>query len=288
MLTVVGFIIMGFSALAILPTGQSGTTAEPDPHDRAGDMLGPEIVPIDEVIFGSDGHDVLSGTEDDDWIAGGAGDDMIHGDDGDDALAGQRGNDWLDGGDGDDRLFGGPGDDRLFGGLGNDVLRGGPGDDELFGGPGDDRLFGGAGDDTLMGGWGDDLLVGGPGSNVMMGGAGDDVIDGRQAVPMQDFLNGQQGDDTLVAGAFDILNGGAGEDTFVLSVTEAQHGAATIEDFDGNEDRIVVLYPADGPLPKLSQSLVEGGLALRANGQTLALLRGVRMLDMAAIELVAA
>ncbi len=72
---------------------------------------------------------------------------------------GRAGNDVLDGGAGNDRLDGNAGDDILSGGLGDDRLYGGVGNDQLFGGEGNDRLNGGLGDDKLDGGAGDDLAV---------------------------------------------------------------------------------------------------------------------------------
>jgi Ca2+-binding RTX toxin-like protein len=82
---------------------------------------------------GTDGDDVIFGTNDSDDISGLKGHDRLHG----------RG--------GNDILGGGEGHDVVFGGLGNDVLRvGGRGDDRIGSmdrdrdvvncGPGDDRV----------------------------------------------------------------------------------------------------------------------------------------------------
>lgn len=87
-------------------------------------------------IIGTDGDDVLAGTNGTDVIMGLGGDDIISGRNGDDVLCG---------GAGDDELWGGNGDDILLGGFGADSLSGGNGDDDLTGGPGADDLMQGRG-----------------------------------------------------------------------------------------------------------------------------------------------
>ena len=52
-----------------------------------------------------------------------------YGEQGDDLIYGTNGNDVLDGGDGDDWLFGADGNDKLISSSGRDVLNGGDGDD---------------------------------------------------------------------------------------------------------------------------------------------------------------
>jgi len=95
---------------------------------------------------GTDGHDLILGTDEDDVIVAGAGNDVVHGDAEDDIVCGGPGNDSLMGARGADRLFGGPGNDWLFGAPGDDELNGGDGDyDVLWGGPGFDNLDGGPG-----------------------------------------------------------------------------------------------------------------------------------------------
>jgi Ca2+-binding RTX toxin-like protein len=95
---------------------------------------------------GTEGRDLILGTEEDDVIVAGGGNDVVHGDAEDDIVCGGPGNDSLMGARGADRLFGGPGNDWLFGAKGNDELNGGEGDnDVLWGGPGVDNLNGGPG-----------------------------------------------------------------------------------------------------------------------------------------------
>ncbi len=176
-------------------------------------------------------NELVSGSQFDDTLLGGAGDDRINGDSlsgdlvlgpiGHDVLDGGEGNDTLDGVWGNDTLLGGAGNDNLYGNEGDDMLNGGSGDDDLEGGDGDDQMFGTDGHDTLIGGGGDDTLNGGDGNdtiednfgnNRLIGGAGDDSI------------HGGVGNDTIVAGAGDdtirtvgfggsIIYGGDGNDT---------------------------------------------------------------------------
>ncbi len=95
---------------------------------------------------GTDGADLILGTDENDVIVAGGGNDVVHGDAEDDIICGGPGNDSLMGARGVDRLFGGPGDDWLFGAPGADELDGGEGDyDVLWGGPGEDNLNGGPG-----------------------------------------------------------------------------------------------------------------------------------------------
>jgi predicted extracellular nuclease len=87
-------------------------------------------------IRGTNGPNVLNGTNKSDVIMGLGGDDVIRG------------------GNAEDVICGGAGDDILHGENAADVLLGGFGDDDLFGGNGDDALIGGPGDDVLVGGGG--------------------------------------------------------------------------------------------------------------------------------------
>lgn len=90
----------------------------------------------------------------------------IRGTNGDDVLGGTNGRDVIMGLGGNDVISGFNGDDVICGGAGNDVLSGDNGDDTLFGGLGDDRLDGDRGDDRLVGGPGTDVLTQGRGRGV--------------------------------------------------------------------------------------------------------------------------
>ncbi|MGD2183817.1 choice-of-anchor I family protein [Lusitaniella coriacea] len=103
----------------------------------------------DDVIFGTDGNDVLRGDRDS-RSAGGSigGDDIIYGGAGRDRIGGKGGNDRLFGEEGNDKIWGDDGDDLLWGGLGNDILTG----DDFSGGQGNDTfvLSVGEGTDTIV------------------------------------------------------------------------------------------------------------------------------------------
>ncbi len=69
---------------------------------------------------GTNGPDVIIGTNGDDNINGGGGNDELLGCKGNDNLNGNNGNDIIDGGEGNDKVFGNNGDDTLTGGPGAD------------------------------------------------------------------------------------------------------------------------------------------------------------------------
>ena len=87
-------------------------------------------------------------------------------------IRGTDGGDVLRGTNGIDVIMGLGGDDVLTGGNEKDVICGGAGNDAITGDNGDDVLSGGFGEDTLDGANGDDTLVGGPGTDVLDQGRG--------------------------------------------------------------------------------------------------------------------
>jgi predicted extracellular nuclease len=114
----------------------TGSTALYAPHQYRSSDHDPLVLGIDleercqgllPTITGTDGADVLRGTN------------------GVDVIMGLGGNDTITGGNADDVICGGAGNDRLTGDNGNDVLVGGFGDDTLEGANGDDTLIGGPG-----------------------------------------------------------------------------------------------------------------------------------------------
>ncbi|HEX2294815.1 MAG TPA: calcium-binding protein, partial [Actinomycetota bacterium] len=111
-----------------------------------------------DVLEGSDASERICGFGGDDTIRGGGGDDVIGGGAGDDTLRGNAGGDTVRGGAGRDRVFGGGGEDSVSGGGGPDVVKGHRADDRLRGNRGNDRLGGGAGRDNCKGGGGRDRL----------------------------------------------------------------------------------------------------------------------------------
>ena len=102
----------------------------------------------------------------------GAGGGGTTGSEGDDLLIGTEGDDVIRCGSGEDRADGRGGDDVIYCGSGDDVVRGGSGDDRLYGESGKDLVDGGPGDDLVSGGSGDDRLIGGSGRDRFAGGSG--------------------------------------------------------------------------------------------------------------------
>ncbi len=136
------------------------------------------------LIVGTDGRDVLAGTDDPDLILGLRGADSIWGRGAVDVICGGRGADIINGGGDDDRLHGqagadivngNGGDDLLFGGGAGDILNGGRGRDVVYGGAGADELRGGRGNDDLFGQGGPDWIDGGRGRDACNGGGGIDA-----------------------------------------------------------------------------------------------------------------
>ena len=84
---------------------------------------------------------------------------LLFGTDGDDYLTGSSGNDLMSGHNGNDVLNGGLGRDKLTGGAGNDVLIGGKDMDQLNGGAGNDVLIGGNGGDLFELSKGHDVIT---------------------------------------------------------------------------------------------------------------------------------
>jgi Ca2+-binding RTX toxin-like protein len=124
-------------------------------------------------LVGGPLNDVINGTNGNDVIVGFAGNDTINGNGGNDRICGDAGDDTINAGDGGDVVFGGPGADNIHGGSGADVLLGnaGGGDVNDVG----DVINGGFGNDTLDGWVGNDVLIGGPGNDLLLGAAGIDT-----------------------------------------------------------------------------------------------------------------
>ena len=113
----------------------------------------------------------------------------------------------------------------------------------MQGGLDDDTLSGGLGADSLFGGWGNDLVNG--------------VVDNPDTAALDDmdgadFLNGGSGDDTVIAGNGDIVTAGDGADDIVLGDWIAEGGAASIVDFDGADDNILLVYDDAEETPEVT------------------------------------
>jgi hypothetical protein len=150
------------------PGNTALTVSTPTPCATGGDCVDTSIHhwgPASCDVFGTNGDDVLVGTDDAQVICGFRGRDV---------LVGNGGGDVLLGGDGVDSLKGGLGDDAMRGGTGRDSINGGAGADFASGGSGSDSIDGDEGNDRLTGGSGRDRINGGPGFDVCRGGTGRD------------------------------------------------------------------------------------------------------------------
>ncbi|WP_188517760.1 peroxidase family protein [Alsobacter metallidurans] len=175
---------------------------------------------------GFDSHEVLSGTDYDDYIQTGNGDDTDYGDKGNDILDGQGGADHLYGGDGQDVLYGGDISDFLDGGAGDDIVYAGTSSgatDIVIGGAGNDKLYGEAGIDELHGDDGDDYIDAGGDTDLAYGDAGNDIMFGGDG---PDELRGGTGSDILSGGSgADVLKGESGDDIMMPGIGQsAQQG----------------------------------------------------------------
>lgn len=131
------------------------------------------------------------------WGEGGQ--DMIYGSDStvnyEELLYGGDGADTISGLDGHDHIYGGANPDTLDGGAGADVMEGGTESDTMRGGAGDDTMDGNDHNDFMAGGSGDDTMDGGSGADVMCGDDhtnGDTLYDGDSTDedPQADVLYG--------------------------------------------------------------------------------------------------
>jgi len=122
-----------------------------------------------------------------------------------DILGGSDGNDHILAGELNDDVGGGAGDDWIEGGNGNDYIGGRTGNDLIEGGAGKDLLFGESGDDQLYANTQIDIAT-------AIANGESDTGSGQKG----DWLSGNAGDDTLIAGADnDVLTGGGGADLLV-------------------------------------------------------------------------
>ncbi len=272
----------------LLETGDGSAGGIGDLPDQTNLILPGD--PQDNTLTGGAGDDQINGYDGDDAILGGPGDDDLHGGAGIDTIRGGADDDTLHGQDGNDILYGDAGDDQLFGHNDNDILDGGQGDDELQGGLGDDTLSGGDGDDALLGGQDNDHLTGGAGRDTLFGGWGDDWVSGMGDGTDSDYLNGGGGDDTILAGAGDIVTAGDGSDTIVLGDWIGGDGSATVMDFDGAEDKLVMvcdMTQAGDPLVEITGDPNTPGISLiTVNGTQIAQVHSDALLTLDDIVLV--
>lgn len=117
-----------------------------------------------------------------------------------DVVLGTDGDDFLPGGGGDDYIFGNLGNDEVRGGAGTDIVRGSDGNDIVVGGKGDDFLYGGNGRDTFIfnGAFGHDLLQDFGSGDVMQ--FGPDPTGAPRV--FESLTITQQGTDTVIEDGF--------------------------------------------------------------------------------------
>ncbi len=249
---------------------------------------------------------------------------IITGSDNNDILAGTNGSDEIDGLDGNDVIEGLGGNDNIEGGLGTDVLIGGNGNDFLEGNKGTDFMLGGNGDDIME--WDD-----GDGSDLMDGGNGYDTakVDGsvrqgdeftlqqRDTLAIFDRLNlvpfnltvensevfeinGEGGDDSLIVGDLSqtavqkvIFSGGAGNDTLDAPETSTQIEAngGTGNDFlasGSNDDTLEGGHGDDFLQGRKGTDIMRGGhgndVMVWANGDGSDIMSGGQGFDIAGVQ----
>lgn len=91
------------------------------------------------IVLGTEGNDVLSGTD---------GADLMFGLGGNDVISGNDGNDCIYGGEGNDVISGNSGDDTIRGNSGDDIIKGNAGSDTIYSNSGSDIIDGGSDSDT--------------------------------------------------------------------------------------------------------------------------------------------
>ena len=177
------------------------------------------------------------------------GDDVVTGTDADERYRGLGGNDTISGGGGRDHLFGDEGDDTIDGGSGNDVLFPGLGNNVIYGGDGNDQItpdLSGVEGNVFYGGDGSDLL--GSDFSSLFGGRGDDTLQGEGC-----FMRGGGGNDRLdigdpfrIDGYSHEVWGGPGFDRFVFdSETGAPLGGGVQVIHDLSSEDHIDLSPLD-------------------------------------------
>lgn len=189
-------------------------------------------------FIGTNGNDIITTGDGNDFIDGKAGDDIIDAGAGNDTIQDGSGDDVIDAGDGDDTIILGSGADTVDGGDGIDTLR--------FFGDWIDLSTGTSSDGDQITGvenlWGaggghSEILTGDDGDNFIKGFSGDDVLNGKGG---DDRLEGGRDDDVLNGGAGnDVLNGGKGADSFVFEA-DGTGDADIIEDFNSRQDSLVL------------------------------------------------
>jgi len=163
-------------------------------------------------------------------------------------------------GDGHKTVIGGSLDDIIMGGSGSDTIDGGAGNDTLSGGAGDDMITGGLGNDLIDGGAGIDAYVLTTATTVSLAdgiafdaqGGVDRLIDIEQVYgsAFNDFIIGNDGDNTLAGGAGDDrIDAGGGNDIVIAGTgRDILDGGAGINrvDYSSFANGVVVFLEPEG------------------------------------------
>jgi Ca2+-binding RTX toxin-like protein len=201
-----------------------------------------------DLIFGMGGTDNISGLGGSDCLFGGAGDDTILGGDNTDTIAGGEGDDSLSGDAAADRILGGLGNDSLLGSFGNDILFGNAGTDTLLGGDDVDRMYGGSGNDSLDGEAGNDSIWGQAGDDTLRGSSGDDVLDGGTdsgSLTAHDTVDGGEGNDIIQTqgceSEFDSIQGGPGSNSLISIDLDGTPANLVFHSFLAQNNNILII-----------------------------------------------
>jgi Ca2+-binding RTX toxin-like protein len=215
---------------------------------------------------GTNGVDVLNGTDDPNLLVGQGGNDTLNGLGGNDILLGGTGNDTLTGGDGNDILDGGAnnntGRDTMTGGIGDDTYV----IDDVTGAAADrDAVVEGAtladGVDTVTGAVNLDLANYANVENVTLTGNGNFNATGNAQA---NAILGNSGNNVIDGGAgADIMRGGNGNDTYVVD------NVGDVVDEEGSTGTDLVQSSVNFTLGANVENLTLTGTATSGTGNTL-------------------
>ncbi len=170
------------------------------------------------VINGTMPAGAINGTAGNDTLTGTPGDDTINGLGGNDSISGLAGNDSISGGDGNDTMDGGPGADTLDGGAGNDtyVFNASEASGDLISdASGVDTVVVTSANAVLI--WhlqpgienltlrGSSFFVVGEGNSL------DNVLRNEGTAATEGYLDGGDGNDTLIGGPYFLFQVGSGD-----------------------------------------------------------------------------
>ncbi|MEA5572729.1 glycerophosphodiester phosphodiesterase family protein [Calothrix sp. UHCC 0171] len=125
-------------------------------------------------IQGTEGDDVLYGSDKDELFAAGAGNNTIYGNEGQNIFIAGNGNNIAYGGSGNDVFFFGNGNNLIYANEGINKITTGSGNDLIYGGSQADVIYSGVGDDLIYANEGNNVISAGTGNNTVYSGSGSD------------------------------------------------------------------------------------------------------------------